>query len=231
METGAAPYIGPDLIAEVGRQLMWPPVSIGSFSIGADDEEAWNAMAGRASQADLGEWLVALTGELMSSTPGGRARLASSPSGDLDDDVRPLVLGSTTAAGIVEQALALLPAAVRACAARELAFVAVGFDRVRAWTSSARFLGSDGHTKTRLVALSASADLRVVLHEVAHCHLSDLPSEFSMALSARAEDALQALAIGQGWADQVEDHIRREESLAEALSLAWLLGRPTGAIS
>jgi hypothetical protein len=121
---------------------------------------------------------------------------------------------------VVVAALCLVPKPVRDAVVAETAFLAVGVDSA-AWTGSANLADREGVRKARVVALGPSVDVRVVLHEVAHCWHSALPDEHSSLITTRGEAGLWALASREDWHPRMDTHIAKDERLADACAFCW----------
>lgn len=215
-----------ELLLGLGRELTWPAVQLGAFTIAPGDPKAWGGAVMRSTPADRVAWLLQLHAELLSSTEGAVCRLASAPEDFAD--VEPLVLGDLEALPIVTAAVALLPPQVRSHVVRETAFACVGYSSV-AWSASAQLVGVGGTRKTGMIMLGPEADVPSVLHEIAHRWTSPIPTEVSQCISVAGELGLRRLAEAEGWDDQFENHFDRAELVADALALCWLYSTPVGA--
>lgn len=207
----------PGLVLNAARACRWPPLTVGAMVL--SDRGAWEHVADGASPAELVQMLVLLGPSLLQATDGGRHHLAHQLEPRRDADIEPLVVGDAASLPIVRAALALTPPVVRYALLRDVVFLCVGISS-GAWTSSSRFVDGAEREKSIAIVLGPAVDVYLVLHECAHAFLKET-HEHSQAIGVAGEEGLRALAAGQGWADQVARHVRRDETLADALALAW----------
>ena len=218
-------FVPTGLLAGAAALAKFPPVSIGTAMFAGP--ETWQYAIERATPPERWEVLQQLEGPLLAAMPNGRPLVHATPCDcGKDGDPAPYVYGDSWLLPLLRQALALMPANVASVAAREAAWLAVGRES-RAWTSCARFIGSDGVLKLRVVVCGPNTTLRTVLHEAVHVYAATTREE-SQAVSGDAEAAIAATAEAEGWAVQPEDHHAMHECLADALSLIWLYRAPAG---
>lgn len=198
------------------------PTTLGGTVIA--DAGAWEYVIDYATPAQRINLLVSLGPALLGATEGGRLRLAHIRDRPQDADDEPLVVGDPEALPIVRAALALVPTAVRYSLMRDVGFSCVGISSA-AWTASSTLRDMAGRVKPIEIHLGPKVDVPLVLHELAHAWTKRY-DEYSQAISVQGEQGLHALAAREGWADQAEKWIRVDESLADALALAWWYAAP-----
>jgi hypothetical protein len=218
----------PRMLLELGEDLGWPPVTLGTLTITGEDLWRWAAAA--AAPIERRAWLGQLADPLLVATPASRERMArwhargawSVPTtpARIHEDLLfggdPSMLGPTVAA------FDFMPEPVRDYVLREVAFEAVGASS-RAWIGASTMLDRDGVGRPWTVRLSGAdrhaADLiDTVLHECAHAWTLPTPI---VCITAQGEVGLRAFLAAEGLAEQADKKVAFGERIAEALALIW----------
>lgn len=200
----------------------------------AEGEAAWRDMLARGGRADRRLWLSQLERHLLKATPYGARRAAAhdahrgkiGPPLDIAAahtvvDSALLYYGGRRIRATVVEAIASLPEHARRVALDTATWIGVG-DDAAAWTSAARFVDDEGHTRARIVACAERTTLHIVRHEVGHLwHANDAPAEQHHAITTAGEAALLEHARDAGWLEQLRRHEDVSELLAESLALIW----------
>jgi hypothetical protein len=219
--------------ALIERDLSFPPVTFRERVIAG--AEAWAPIIDGATPLERRALIVALGDALSTATPEGRTRAedwhrSGTPRAGVGDeeawiDERLQAYGDRSMVPRIVAALHLTPEPVRWAALMTVAFLSVGRDSI-AWTSSALFVDQHDRIRARIIVLGPTADVDIILHEIAHVwHAPVLREleEWRPALCTLGEIGIKALADLQGWRSRIADHEARHERLADGLAAAWLL--------
>ena len=104
-----------------------------------------------------------------------------------------------------------------------VAWLGVGTTSV-AWTCSARLVDREDRGRRRLIVLGPKADSEIVRHELGHTWHSPQPKAdgtINGAVLCIGEIGLREHARATGWEHRFDEHVAREERLANACAYAW----------
>lgn len=191
------------------------------------DESTWDDYITSSARTDLRARLLGLLPTLMASGPGPRLRMAAWEQEGAQEpdravvDAQVLAHGDASLLPLVKQALCIVPGQVRSSALRQVVFILL--NETPAFFTRATF--RDGIE--RMVVLGPRTDVGLVLHELGHYWLSTTCAGHAgpprTSVPAAGEQNLRQLAIAEGWEDRLDQHIAREERLADALAMGWWL--------
>lgn len=213
------------------EDLSRPPIAFNGQVLAGD---GWAPILSMATPPERARLLAALEDVLLRASEGARKRLelwddadTPRPTDARDEWIseRLAYWGDESLLRITIDALSMLPDAVLWGILTSSTFVAVGRDNP-AWTSSAWLLDTRGCLHERLVVLGPALSTELLLHEFAHVwhsRVSNIAQLPMPAVSTEGELALRHLARAEGWDDRITDFVRREERLADAQALSWLL--------
>jgi hypothetical protein len=226
METPAA-----ELLLELGEDLHYPGVTVSGLTLrGAD---AWRTALPRATAAERRAWFQQLAEPLLVATHVAAERLAAwCARASWSPPITPewiadhvLLLGDEAMEAEIVAALGLVPPAVADYTAHQVAFRAVG--RTSAgWVGPTVVVDRDGRSRPWTCTLSGAGRegaglVRLVCHEVAHAWLLEVPSA---GIGAQGERGLRRyLASTEGSTARLDQHVARDERLADALAQTWMM--------
>lgn len=219
------------------EDLEYPAATIGRLKL--EGRASWSyaldSPARPLTPSELQHLLCELEPHLLTSTEGGRRRLARwraderlppMPRDALAEYIQEYLLyfGDPSLQAVMVRALTRAPLYVIDAILRDAVIIGVGLDS-NAWTSGSRLVDREGRGRARLVVLGPASTERTCLHEVGHVWTAPFTEEGAQpneAMTATGEHGLRAFAASEGWVDRIDAHVGREERLADALAFVWL---------